>query len=171
MIWHDLICSWSIINQLLNLIRNSLFHSLHRSHLIVDRFQTNNRLISPHGLLYNADSLIQTLILVQSSVFIACLRAVLRYMHMLMSKYQQSKYTATDSNNLKCHIILLYSQNFTFHWKLLVYYHHLIMIFHPSSFPLITRRDNEWPSLSDLHIIGIGHYFFFIIIVPVFIYR
>ena len=42
----------------------------------------------------------------QSSVFIACLRAVLHYMHMLMSKYQQSKYTATGSNNLKCHALL-----------------------------------------------------------------
>ena len=72
----------------------------------MDRFQTNNRLICPHRLLYNADSLIQTLILVQSSVFIDRLRAMLRYMYMLMSKYRQPKYTATDSNNLKCHALL-----------------------------------------------------------------
>ena len=36
--------------------RNSLFHSLHRSrahNFILDRFQTNNTLIYPHGRLYN----------------------------------------------------------------------------------------------------------------------
>ena len=120
----------------------------------MDRFQTNNRLICPHGLLYNADSLIQTLILVQSSVFINRLRAVLRYMHMLfidrlramlrymhmlMSKYQQSKYTATDSNNLKCHALLTELHLPLETTSILSPTNQV----HPSSFPLITRRDNE----------------------------
>ena len=63
-------------------------------HLIVDRFQTNNTL-------FLQSSLIQTLILVQRSVVIDRLRVMLRYMHSYLTKY-----TATDSNNLKRHALL-----------------------------------------------------------------
>ena len=45
------------------------------------------------------------LILVQSSVFIDRLRVMLRYMHSYLTLLM-TKYTATDSNNLKCHALL-----------------------------------------------------------------
>ena len=82
---------------ILHSIGNSLFHSLHHPrafNLIVDRFQTNNTL-------FLQSSLIQTLILVQRSVVIDRLRVMLRYMHSYLTKY-----TATDSNNLKRHALL-----------------------------------------------------------------
>ena len=81
----------------LHSIGNSPFHSLHHPrafNLIVDRFQTNNTL-------FLQSSLIQTLILVQRSVVIDRLRVMLRYMHSYLTKY-----TATDSNNLKRHALL-----------------------------------------------------------------
>ena len=55
--------------------------------------------------LFHQSSLIQTLILVQSSVFIHRLRVMLRYMHSYLTLLM-TKYTATDSNNLKCHALL-----------------------------------------------------------------
>ena len=48
---------------------------------------------------------INLLILVQSSVFIDRLRVMLRYMHSYLTLLM-TKYTATDSNNLKCHALL-----------------------------------------------------------------
>ena len=86
---------------ILNSIGNSLFHSLHHPrtfNLIVDRFQTNNTL-------FLQSSLIETLILAQSSVFINRLWVMLRYMHSYLTLLM-SKYTATDSNNLKRHALL-----------------------------------------------------------------
>ena len=93
--------SQSIFTFILNSIGNSLFHPLHHPrafNLIVERFQTNNTL-------FLQSSLIQTLILVQSSVFIDRLRVMLRYMHSYLTVLM-TKYTATDSNNLKCHALL-----------------------------------------------------------------
>ena len=55
--------------------------------------------------LFHQSSLIQTLILVQSSVFIHRLGVMLRYMHSYLTLLM-TKYTATDSNNLKCHALL-----------------------------------------------------------------
>ena len=86
---------------ILKSIGNSLFHSIHHPrafNLIVDRFQTNNTL-------FLQSSLIQTLILVQRSVVIDRLRVMLRYMHSYLTLLM-TKYTATDSNNLKCHALL-----------------------------------------------------------------
>ena len=86
---------------ILNSIGNSLFHSLHHPrafNIIVDRFQTNNTL-------FLQSILKQTLILVQSSVLIDRLWVTLRYMRSYLTLLM-TKYTATDSHNLKCHALL-----------------------------------------------------------------
>ena len=97
----------------------TLTHSMHRSralNLIVDRFQTNNTLIYSYGLLYNEawyKHLNVHCILVQSSVFIdrpqfvSC--CVVDINHRNKLQLIQTIWNA-----------MLYSQHFTFHWKLLV---------------------------------------------------
>ena len=93
MIWYAREALWTSL--ILNSLGNSIFHSLQSLralNFIVDRFQTNNTL-------FLQSSLIQTLILVQSSVLIDRLRVMLHYMQSYLT-LSMTKYTATDSNNL-----------------------------------------------------------------------
>ena len=78
----------------------------HVLNFIVDRFQTNNTLIYFHALLYNVawyKHLFWFKVQVLSIAFVSC--SVLLHAQLFV-KYQQSNYTATDANYLKCHALL-----------------------------------------------------------------
>ena len=101
---------------ILNSIGNSLFHSLQRSrahNFIVDRFHTNNTLIYSHGLLFN--------VAWYKHLFwfkVQFLSIAFELFDTVNVKYQQSKYWLQLMQIIWN--AMLYSQHFTFDWKLLV---------------------------------------------------
>ena len=123
MIWYARDALWTSLTS--NSIGNSLFLSLQRSralNFIVDRFQTNNTLIYSHGLSYNVawyKHLFWFKVQFLSIAFISC-SVTCSYLTRLMSNIN-------NRNKLQLMQIIwnvmLHSQQFTFHWKLLVLFY------------------------------------------------
>ena len=100
----------AVLCLILNLLGNSLIHSLHHSRalsLMLDRFQTNNTLTCSQGLLYNFS-------LTHLRVFFSYMYS---YLTLLMANIKNRKKLPLIQTIWN---VMLYLQQFNFHWNILV---------------------------------------------------